>query len=134
MKKLIPFDIERAKAGDKVITRNGAPVEILSLAGRDKWPIVGYDPEYEYDSPELCEWKIDGRFFEEGDDSSYDLFMTPKEQNTKGGWVNIYRFADDEKLRHCCAIHASKKDAENAYNFPVKDMSYITTIYIQWEE
>ena len=41
MKRIVNFDIEKAKAGTKVVTRSGEPVRVLCYDNNDKWyPIV----------------------------------------------------------------------------------------------
>lgn len=41
MKRIVKFDIEKAKAGTKVVTRSGEPVRVLCYDNDDKWyPIV----------------------------------------------------------------------------------------------
>ena len=64
MKKEIikPFDLEKAKAGAKLRTRNGYPVEILKWDARGEYPIVGIIKQEEQDDIEgwTCEglWSI----------------------------------------------------------------------------
>lgn len=40
--KLIPFNLEKAKAGAKVVHHDGDPVEIVTLNGRGAYPVIGY--------------------------------------------------------------------------------------------
>lgn len=56
--KLEPFDIEKAKAGAKVVCRDGEPFEPLSFKGRGKWSVVGYRSNNETPT----KWDANGSF------------------------------------------------------------------------
>lgn len=60
MKKEIikPFDFEKAKAGAKLRTRGGLPVEIFKWDSRGEYPIIGIIKEEKQDLT-AC-WKLDG--------------------------------------------------------------------------
>lgn len=78
-----PFDLERALAGDPVVTRDGRPVTQLT-----------HFKDVEYGSESLCgvvcgsleKWMSDGRYYLAGT-SGTDLFMAPKKRTV---WVNLY--------------------------------------------
>lgn len=73
---LIPFDLERALAGDKVVTRNGINVIEIKFFENKKLmkPVVfSVDDEYLYFS---C--TKEGKFHITGYESPQDLFMSPK--------------------------------------------------------
>ena len=76
-----PFDLERALAGDKVVTRDGREVTQLT-----KFNSVGECLAAVVDG-ELITWGEDGRYWANGKDSGLDLFMAPK---TVKRWVNFY--------------------------------------------
>lgn len=73
--KTEPFDIEKAKAGRKVVTREGRDVEILSYVGRGDYLIKGYVGEMDviHDS-----WLEDGKFCK-GEDHDFDLLLVSLE-------------------------------------------------------
>jgi hypothetical protein len=69
MKNTIPFDIDKARAGAKIVTNAGQLVTILSYEGRDKTrPIIGtfmhadYEPGKGIGTAEeiLDRWPING--------------------------------------------------------------------------
>lgn len=78
-----PFDLERALAGDPVVTRNGRPVTQLvkfDAAGGiyEVYGVVGASVE---------SWRVDGRYSAGGEECVYDIFMAPKKRTV---WVNLY--------------------------------------------
>jgi hypothetical protein len=93
MKKEIikPFDLEKAKAGAKLRTRCGLPVEIFKWDARGEFPIRGI-VTYE-DEDKSASWKLDGSWIY--DPNYYDLviveevepkFWSDNKNNTFGGF------------------------------------------------
>lgn len=79
-----PFDLERALAGDPVVTREGRPVTQLVKfkdANCDIYAVYGVVD----DSVES--WCVDGRYCANSDECEYDIFMAPKKRTV---WVNLY--------------------------------------------
>jgi len=92
-KKLIPFDLECAIAGDPLITRDGRKViKFHYFSGDDlQYPIVAHiDGE-----DRLYEYVKDGEYYP-NIPTECDLFMAPKKKNYQ---VNIYRNIHDGYLR-----------------------------------
>lgn len=114
-----PFDLERALAGDPIVTRDGK--EALDFA---------YFPNIKNEAEEKIRVVIDGgifSYFTNGKyysykESSSDLFMAGTK---KEGWINIY-----SNISYY-GIWKTKEEAENISN---SDFNYITTIKIEWEE
>jgi hypothetical protein len=85
--ELEKFDLERALAGEPVITRDGSQVTQL----------VKFDaPESTYTlrgvlDGDIKSWGIDGKYYAGNEDRPADLFMKPKENTI---WVNVYRLSD----------------------------------------
>jgi hypothetical protein len=81
---MIAFNLERALAGEPVITRNGDEVyELVKFDSLKNYPIVGVIGNL------LYRWTIDGKeFSHHSGKSSLDLFMKPKENAL---WVNVYK-------------------------------------------
>lgn len=77
-----PFNLERALAGDPVMTRDGRPVTQLTFF-KDAMgdTIAGILEGY------IELWREDG-YYHTMDRGDKDLFMAPK---TKEGWINIYQ-------------------------------------------
>jgi hypothetical protein len=78
------FNLERALAGEPVITRDGHEVyELVKFDRVKSYPIAGIIDGL------LHRWTIDGKEFgHNSDESSLDLFMKPKENAL---WVNVYK-------------------------------------------
>lgn len=80
---MIKFDLERALAGDKVITRDG----------REVTQLVKFDCDNEYQVRgvvlrDLCAWTVDGCYYAtKNPGCDEDLFMAPKKLS---GFANIY--------------------------------------------
>jgi hypothetical protein len=81
------FNLERALAGEPVITRNGDEVyELVKFDSTHSYPIAGIVDGL------LHRWTIDGKeFSHHSGESSLDLFMKPKENAI---WVNVYKRND----------------------------------------
>lgn len=117
------FDIELAKAGHRVCTRDGRPVRILCFDRKsvDGYSILALVDEGNYES--FIVYTSRGKFseYKKGNDP-YDLFVASVK---KEGWINIYENGSTSK-----AIYPCKEDALDCHD-PV---GYITTIKIEWEE
>lgn len=79
--KLIPFDLERAKAGDPVITRDGREARILCfdrINTNKDYPIVFLVPSRDQEDEEIHTCGLNGRGSVHTEYDSYnDLFMKP---------------------------------------------------------
>ena len=120
---LRPFDLEAAKAGKPVYTRDGRKVRIICFDVKCDKPIVALI--YDYNKETVLQYLENGRFFVDQIDK-YDLMMLPQK---KEGWVNIY---GEEKERYCSNVIYSSK--EEALNISKQLEEHITTIKIEWEE
>ena len=121
MQKMKPFDLEAAKAGKPVCTRDGRKARIICFDAKCNKPIVALI--YDCNKETVLQYLENGRFFVEQIDK-YDLMMLPQK---KEGWINIYKDFEDTV---CCA-YLTKEDALK--NRSIED-GYITTIKIEWEE
>jgi len=118
-----PFNLEEAKAGKPVCTRDGKPVRILCYDLKDKYPIVVI---HELDDGTECilTHTTTGKTHQD-EQSPTDLFMKPEK---KEGWINIYNpFVD----YHTASTYIYQT-FEDAYKS--RASNYISTIKIEWEE
>lgn len=120
--KLKPFDLEAAKAGKPVCTRDGRKARIICFDRKDNTPIVAL---IECNNAEFLQCVHNDGKCVHYDTSNNDLMMLPEE---KEGYINIYR--NNKTLRMPgYYIFDNKEEAIEA-----KTDSYITTIKIEWEE
>ena len=128
-KKLKPFDLDEAKAGKPVCTRDGRKARIICFDGKGDQPIIAL-VEAKGNKDALIEkverYFINGHSVFEVRETNNDLMMLPEK---KEGWVNVYYDNDASSHRGCRFIYDTKERA-------VKEAgsSYITTVKINWEE
>lgn len=118
---LKPFDLEAAKAGKPVCTRDGRKARIICFDAKCNKPIVALI--YDCNKETVLQYLENGRFFVDQIDK-YDLMMFPQK---KEGWVNIYK--DFEET--VCCIYSTEKEALEEKE---TEEDYITTVKIEWEE
>ena len=70
----IPFDIERAKRGDKVVTRDGNAVRIVCFDALGEYPVVGLVTHYET-TETVVSYTAKGKFWTIERESNNDLMM-----------------------------------------------------------
>lgn len=102
-----PFDLERALAGDPVVTRDGRPVTQLVKfdVGGDSEPVCGVL------NGSISSWSVDGLYLTDIE-SKYDIFMAPKKRTV---WVNLCfdgkaYWYDSEEVADECRGHDSIGD------------------------
>lgn len=115
------FDLEAAKQGKPVCTRDGRKARIICFDAKGNNPIVAliYDCKKEI----VLQYLENGRSFVD-EISNYDLMMLTKK---KEGWVNIFKDFEDTV---CCVYPTEKEALEDGET----EKDYITTIKIEWEE
>ena len=121
-----PFDIELAKQGKPVCTRDGRPVRILcyDFITPEIYPIVALVKLASGQETIVC-YKENGSQYLGKKERCTDLMMASEK---KEGWINIYHgsgipYPEDH-------IYDSKEKA-----FEMRDIdSYVDTILIKWEE
>ena len=125
---LKPFDIQKAKAGKPVCTRDGRKARIVCFDKNDSKSIVALiQPQKGSDIEVVMDYHNDGKVYER-DESTNDLMMLPEK---KEGWVNICRNLNTNK---------TELDTKDIYNTKeealqnLSSMTYVTTVKIEWEE
>lgn len=83
-----PFNLEAAKAGKPVVTRDGRPVRILCFDARGDEPICGTVPKGDGKSDEVTSWFPVGTVYRECA-HNHDLFMAdePEEKAPEYSWL-----------------------------------------------
>ena len=120
---LKPFDLNAAKSGRPVCTRDGRKARIICFDKEDIRPIValiksdkGGESAYYY--------YTNGMTLSNNYQSVHDLMMLPEK---KEGWVNIYKSGECYNVGD---FSFSKEEIEQHKN----QNNYIATIKISWEE
>ena len=126
MQKMKPFDLEAAKAGKPVCTRDGRKVRIISFdtINKGNYPIIalledkGCEAIFYYNKDGKCNVGTER-----------DLMMLPEK---KEGWVNVYKSYNVGKKTPCIAsIYPTKEEAKKS---SVVGFDYVDTVKIEWEE
>ena len=110
----------------KVVTRDGRAVRIICTDFKSQMnkPIIALIKEDE-EEENAFNFKENGRWhLPENEESLKDLFFVPIKRE---GWVNIY---SEQEYRHPGENIFSTKEEAIKY----KDINYIATIKIEWEE
>ena len=116
-----PFNLKEylKNPSRKIMTRDGNSVKILCTNFCGSKPVIAEIQDLGFSSS----FTTDGRYFDQGG-SMNDLFFAPEK---KEGWANIYK--QDARYRVIGYVYETKEEAERN-----KDIDYITTIKIEWEE
>ena len=107
----------------KVVTRDGRAVRIICTNAKGDEPIIALVYNKIREEENVYTYNREGIFYKDND-SCLDLFFAPIK---KEGWINIY---SEQEYRY---------PGENIFNtkeeaIKYKDINYITTIKIEWEE
>lgn len=121
-----PFDLELAKQGKPVCTRDGRAVRILcyDFISVEDTPIIALVRTSEKQEGIIC-YEADGRNFDPGM-AELDLVMVPEKRE---GWVNLYKEGGIVRTWGV-TIYASKEQALGM----CPPRGYIDTVKIEWEE
>ena len=124
---LRPFDLQKAREGKPVCTKDGCKARIICFDSTLKnYPLVvlvdGKVGEYPYT------YTAEGKFDEDGKNSDFDLMMLPEK---KEGWVNIDWDCNAKRVTiESEEIYDTKEDALRN----VSSQTHKDTVKIEWEE
>lgn len=130
---LKPFDLEAAKAGKPVCTRDGRKARIICFDAKrkDGKNIMALIPSKEYPGFEdLVAYPNNGNYHG-GHENDGDLMMLPEK---KEGWVNIYNRNRPRTSSENCYIMTGVsvfETKEGAISYIDKDKEYIDTVKIE---
>ena len=121
-KNLKPFDLEAARNGKPVCTRDGRKARIICFDFQNENPIIALIQSEDGKGEDIYEFKKDGKIYNNDLETVYDLMMLPEKHE---GWVNIYKYStpvyeSEEKAMSC--IGSEKRN------------EYVATVKISWEE
>ena len=115
-----PFNLERALAGDPVVTRDGRPVtQLASFKAKGQNTLYGVIDGY------VGSWTPEGRWSVDVELPN-DLFMAPTK---RGGWMNVYTRGNDHYVARGGDIYESEERADK-HAVPKR----IACVYVEWEE
>ena len=115
---LKPLDIQKAREGKPVCTRDGRKARIICFDSNGGRPIVALVTECDDEEEIPYKYHCDGFYNCQDIPSDNDLMMLPEK---KMGWVNVYK----ER------IYSTKEEAIEA---TCDGATYIDTIKFSWEE
>lgn len=87
-----PFDLEKAIAGEKMVTRDGREVQEFAYFKTSRAP---YEPIRSVIGGCVFSHNIDGSYLGKGNEDCSDLFMAPKKRTV---YVNIYDKAGESQV------------------------------------
>lgn len=127
MQKMKPFDLEAAKAGKPVCTRDGRKARILcyDLKGA-KYPIVAAIETQDYIAESISAYDKNGRFVHDKENNN-DLMMLLEK---KEGWINIY--TNSGSVETGINIYETEEIAKSSASN--SSINYLDTIKIEWKE
>lgn len=123
-----PFDLEKAKAGAPVCTREGFRARIVCFdANNNRFPIIALIKDSNSSNEYPVSLTKKGRFSDGEADSGKDLFMVGEK---KEGWVNIYKGLEER----CIGVVYNTKEEAMRVKVNEKGVTYKDTVRVEWEE
>ena len=113
---LKPFNLEEAKQGKPVCTRDGRKARIICFDKKGDYPIVALVNDYNKEEY-IKNYDKFGKKFIDGETTD-DLMMLPEK---KEGWINVYK-------ERCY------ETKEEAIRHIAPGTHYIDTIRVEWED
>lgn len=124
-----PFDLEAAKAGKPVCTRDGRKARIVCFDRVDAKPILALVASTDGKGEDVFDYFVSGKRIASALESDLDLVMPPEK---KEGWVNISNCPDNGYSNYDSGVIVFKTK-EEAINF-TNNKDYIDTVKVTWEE
>lgn len=130
-----PFDIEAAKGGKRVVTRDGRNARIVCYDSKSAAPLIGLVENGKYEI--LCTYKEDGTHAIL--DDRYDLFI---EAETFEGWANVYQVGNTVQIDPEL-YESAERATEHLYGDTVyctfaamegDEVRHVATVRIEWSE
>ena len=124
-----PFNLEQAKAGAPVCTRDGRPVRIVcyDLKGHKNYPILAL-VESSVGVESTVSYALNG-YHSLDTDTGVDLMMAPVKRE---GWVNLYTCHSGATATDQYAVYPSEKEARSQVR--KGNGVYVATAKIEWED
>lgn len=126
---LKPFNLEAAKAGKPVCTRDGRKARIICFDRVNAKPILALIASTDGKGEDVFDYFVNGKRIASALESDLDLMM-PSEK--KEGWVNISNCPDNGYSNYDSGVIVFKTK-EEAINF-TNNKDYIDTVKVTWKE
>ncbi len=126
---LKPFDVQKAREGYPVCTRDGRKARIICfdrISIDDYYKIVACVTAFDGDFEEVLFYGIDGYIVDSQNPKEEDLMMLPEK---KEGWVNVYKECDGEYYVEKVVYKIKGHAVENA-----SSQNYVGTVRIEFYE
>ena len=124
-----PFNLEQAKAGAPVCTRDGQPVRIVcyDLKGYKSYPILALI-ENMVGAEATLSYALNGHHSLKSE-TGIDLMMASVKRE---GWVNLYTCHSGATATDQCTLYQSEKEARS--HILKGNGVYVATVKIEWED
>ena len=123
------FNLELAKKGHPVCTRDGYPARIICWDLKDKdYPIVALIDTYGDEQP--SKFTSEGKYSVKLEETAYDLFMAPIKHK---GYINVLRTEKSREYMTGCQIFETEDEAKLEAT-KISHIEHIVTLPIEWEE
>ena len=122
-----PFDLEKAKTGAPVQTRDGRKARIICFDRKEVcFPLVALVTDLESGLEDLETYRADGGYTIAGVVTKSDLVMAPVK---KEGWLNVYPSNVTSPVGVCSHIYPSQAAADEEAGKHRK-----ACLHVKWEE
>lgn len=126
-----PFNLEEAKAGKPVCTRDGRPVRIIDFNIKSEtYPILALVDNGIEEIPQT--YTKNGKWNDQEQKADYNLFM---KETKKRGWINIIKNSDG--VTFCSQkIWPTRKEAmiEATASIIITRENIVDTVKVEWKE
>ena len=129
------FNIEEAKAGKPVCTRDGRKARIICFDRANSKPILALIASTDGKGEDVFDYFVSGKRIANALESDLDLMMLPEK---KEGWVNVYdadtTFRFVEGMVYNTKDESIQRAKEEVANGQREKNEYVDTVKICWEE
>lgn len=123
------FDLEKAKAGHPVCTRDGHEARILCFDREGQYPIVALVKDAGNET--IFSYNNMGRYSNDGRGYLCDLFMKSAKQKR---WINLYKDKNGLLFPGLNLFESEKEAKDRMESGEKSGRLYCKTVKIEWEE
>lgn len=123
------FDLEKAKAGHPVCTKDGHEARILCFDREGQYPIVALVKDAGNET--IFSYNNMGRYSNDGRGYLCDLFMKSAKREA---WINLYKDKDGLLFPGLNLFESEKEAKDRMESGEKSNRLYYKTVKIEWEE